>query len=312
MSKNIILLLDNPFAFYALRSNCEFKNIINEANKIEVYIKNDLIKSIDFETKIEILNSSISTEIKNKITFKEGFIKEINKDNVYYIENTFINLFKGSNINYFCINSINEFLNANVLNIGTLKILSSKRLSFCKSIKSYLKEHRYNHSVSVANTAYEIAKQNEFEEEFCVKCFIAGLFHDISKDLSNSLQYEYGKLYSPNNIDKIEDFAYHQFASCYLSIEIFNLNDKEILNAISNHCTGNAYMDPMSMILYSADKVEPLREFKTENLRKSCNLNFKVGFIEVLQDQVNYFINNNIPYKGNPFTKEMYKTYLNK
>ena len=312
MSDTIILQIDNPIAFYALKYDSELFKQINKANRIEVYIENTLFDDISFDTKKEIINSSLEDNLVDKTFYKKGLVENFNNESECFAENIFLNKFKFvSKIKYFCLRPITFYLNNNSFKYETLKIFAKERIYFCKQIKSYLKEHRYNHSVSVADTAYEIAKRNGFDESFCLKCYIAGLFHDVSKDLFTSLQYEYGKVYSPDKIDKIEDFAYHQIASCLLSKEIFEISDKEILNAISNHCTGNGYMDPMSMILYSADKVEPLREFKTDNLRQSCFNNFKVGFKEVLQDQVNYFIKNNIPYKGNIFTAEMYKTYLN-
>ncbi len=312
MSDTIILQIDNPIAFCALKCDSELYKQINEAKRIEVYIENALINHINFDTKKEIINSTLEDELIGKVFYKKGLIENFDSKSKCFIENIFLNKFNfASNIKYFCLKTTTYYLNNNLFKYKTLKIFAKERIYFCKQIKSYLKEHRYNHSVSVADTAYEIAKQNGFDESFCLKCYIAGLFHDVSKDLSTSLQYEYGKIYSPFKIDKIEDFAYHQLASCLLSKEEFGLSDDEILKAISNHCTGNGYMDSMSMILYSADKVEPLREFKTENLRQSCLNNFEVGFKEVLQDQVNYFIKNNIPYKGNIFTAEMYKIYLN-
>ena len=58
-----------------------------------------------------------------------------------------------------------------------------------------LTPHRLAHSKSVAKTAYEIAKANNLDNP--LKAFIAGLFHDIGKDITEDKQYEMTKKYYP-------------------------------------------------------------------------------------------------------------------
>ena len=59
----------------------------------------------------------------------------------------------------------------------------------------------------------------------------------------------------------------------------YRLNDKKILNAIYHHVKGDS-TDPLAMILYMADKLDPLRDYDSsqeialaeENLHKAYEL----------------------------------------
>ena len=57
-------------------------------------------------------------------------------------------------------------------------------------IKSRLSEHRYIHSVNVANAAARLAKLNGADEE---KACLAGILHDVMKEAPLEVQYEYIK-----------------------------------------------------------------------------------------------------------------------
>ena len=320
MKKTSYFFISNPLSFLELktRTNIQYECLKEDTNNLKIYV---LDNKYGFKLSKQLIKASIDdkkvlkkTEIldfyhdKDDITLdsKEIIPMDIEVDcldKIYFDYKAFkAHLFKVDDL---------ELLKNNKYNSKVLDILSSNKLGFCSNIKSYIKESRYIHSVSVAKTAYKIAKKNKLDKELALKAYIAGLLHDVSKGFNDSYQYELGKLYS-SDIDEIENFAYHQFASCYIANKYFNIEDKEILHAIASHCTGNDNMSPLDMIIYEADKVEPLREFKTEELRDICLLDYEKGFKAVLNDQMNYFLKNNIPFKGNKFSTSMYKKYLNK
>ena len=60
-----------------------------------------------------------------------------------------------------------------------------------------------------------------------------------------------------------------------------------------------------------ADKAEPLREYKTSHLLEAAFRNLDEGFVKVIQDQKDYLIKQHKDYLSNPWTREMYKQYLN-
>lgn len=191
-----------------------------------------------------------------------------------------------------------------------LQYIAENKLYYARIVASFLNEHRYRHSISVANTAYEMTVNNNFKN-LAIKAYTAGLYHDIAKDLTPSLLKEIVKSYYSDR-KKIEDFAWHQFAGAHLAKELFGIKDEDILEPIEYHCTGKEGMSFLQKILYASDKVEPLREFKTEEIRSLCNMNIRKGFKAVLEDQRKYFEKNNIDYRTNEYTKNMYDYYLKK
>lgn len=123
-------------------------------------------------------------------------------------------------------------------------------------IKSNVSEHRYLHSLSVADTCKALAKTNNVDED---KAYLAGLLHDCCKFSDDKLYIleEYLKYYDPKKLNGITG-AYHSWVGKYYLKEKLNFHDKDIINAIYNHtiCDSN---DKLSIILYIADKREPLR-----------------------------------------------------
>ena len=163
-----------------------------------------------------------------------------------------------------------------------------------------LTPHRLSHSKSVAKTAYEIAKANNLENP--LKAFVAGLFHDIGKDISEDKQYELTKKYYPEYAD-IPKFAYHQFAGAHLVQEMFGIKDKDIIEAIEFHSTGNENMCLLAKIIYAADKIEPTRGFDSSDLIAAMKNDAEQGFKTVLQANKDFLlskekdINNRLTYK---------------
>ena len=163
-----------------------------------------------------------------------------------------------------------------------------------------LTPHRLAHSKSVAKTAYKIARANNLDNP--LKAYIAGLFHDIGKDIAESKQYEMTKKYYPEFAD-IPKFAYHQFAGAHLVQEMFGIKDPDIIEAIEFHSTGNENMCELAKIIYAADKIEPTRGFDSSDLIAAMKNDVHEGFKTVLQANKDFLlskekdINNRLTYK---------------
>ena len=141
-------------------------------------------------------------------------------------------------------------------------------------IKKNLSTHRYEHSLSVADMCKELAKRHNVDID---KAYMAGLLHDVCKDLDHDLINEYLRYY---DIDKLNGIygAYHSWMARYYLKEKLNFHNKDILNAIYNHTICKS-RDKLSLILYIADKREPLRnindgiiEIAYNNLYKAYDL----------------------------------------
>ena len=153
-------------------------------------------------------------------------------------------------------------------------------LYYMKKVAPYLTEHRLNHSLSVANLAYRIALKNQVEGYH--KAYIAGLLHDIGKNMPISEQRKIIREHFPEHIEDPE-WSYHQFVGSYIAEHDFGIKDEAILDAIRYHATGKRHMSPLGKIIYASDKIEPTRGYNSRPLINACLKNYYVGFITVLE-----------------------------
>lgn len=191
--------------------------------------------------------------------------------------------------------------------LQVLNYIAENKLYFVKSLSAYLKEHRFKHSLSVANTSYQYALANGLDP---FKAYQAGLFHDIGKDLPQEEQAKVMKTYFPQFQD-LPSFSYHQFVSEFLAKNFFGITYKDVLSAIEFHCTGKARMSKMDKCIYAADKTEPTRDYDTKAMYQACLNNLNEGFIKVLKEHQDYFKTNGIDFTSNYLTRRMYACYIN-
>ncbi len=187
-----------------------------------------------------------------------------------------------------------------------LNYVTDKQLYFIPLIVKSMHLHRFNHSVSVAKTAYDIAEGNSLIPSLAYQ---AGLFHDIGKDLNIGEQIEIMHKAFPNEA-KLPDFALHQFVSAYIAKTAYGIENREVLKAISYHCTGCEDMDEYMKCLFVADKAEPTRQFPTSKMRIKCIQNLDEGFVYVLNEHRDYFLHEHLNYRSNSLTDAMYKKYI--
>lgn len=131
-------------------------------------------------------------------------------------------------------------------------------------VKKNVSEHRYLHSLSVANVCKQLAKIHNYDEN---KAYLAGLLHDCCKfpnEEGEKRLIEMLNKYEPKKLNGIYG-AYHSWVAAYYLKEKLGINDFELLNAIYNH-TICVSKDTLSLILYVADKREPLRNIDDDVL----------------------------------------------
>lgn len=160
-------------------------------------------------------------------------------------------------------------------------------------VKTELSEKRYRHTVSVVGEAKRLAELNQMSVEDTRRVTLAAIFHDAAKELSNekmaSLIEKYhldGKYLGNSNL------AHGKLASKMIE-DMFNVEDENIINAISYHTTGRENMSQVEKVVFIADAIEPLRNYdvvdeirKTtwENLDKGCH-KMLVETIKMLERQ---------------------------
>ena len=173
-------------------------------------------------------------------------------------------------------------------------------------INKLLSPHRLNHSKSVAKLAYEIAKANNLDNPLDV--FMAGLLHDLGKDLPLERQHEILKEHFPE-YENAPKFSWHQFAGAYLAQSMFEINNQEMLDAIKFHSTGNENMGTIAKIIYAADKIEPTRGFDSTDLISAMKKDIDEGFKIVLKANKEFLLSKGKKIE-NDLTLKCFKQYL--
>ncbi|MBO5529373.1 MAG: nicotinate (nicotinamide) nucleotide adenylyltransferase [Bacilli bacterium] len=184
--------------------------------------------------------------------------------------------------------------------------IEKEGIYYMAKLKEMLTPHRLQHSVSVANLAYNVAMRNKLPD--CRKAYSAGLLHDLGKNTDSDTAKKIMKEHFPEYVD-YPSWTYHQFVGSYLAETVFGIKDPEILEAIKSHATGAAHMPPLSKIIYSTDKIDPLRGFDSRKLIDACFRNYYVGFMSVLSANRDYLFSKGYSV-DNPLTKACFDLYL--
>jgi predicted HD superfamily hydrolase involved in NAD metabolism len=137
--------------------------------------------------------------------------------------------------------------------------------SLTEIVSKRLDGPRFQHTVSVAQTALLLGKAFSLEPTVCEKLYVAGLLHDITKRLSTN---EHIAICEKNGVTlTADDLAsppiLHAISGAIVAKQDFaEVVDDTILQAIAYHTTGSANMTLFDKLLYLADYIEPLRHTK--------------------------------------------------
>ncbi len=166
--------------------------------------------------------------------------------------------------------------------IDDFHLLSSKQRAFLLNdeevltdlVKTNMSQKRFKHSLAVAKLAKELARYHHVDEK---KAYIAGILHDVAKELPIEEQNEYLRYYDFMKLGEPDKVKHSHVAKYYLKDKL-NFHDKDILNAIYNH-TVLKVNDKLSLIIYVADKRDETRgiddeviEVAKKDLKKAVNL----------------------------------------
>lgn len=163
-----------------------------------------------------------------------------------------------------------------------------------EDLKQNLSEKRYIHSIGVMEMSEELAKIYNIDVEIAK---IAGLLHDIAKEMPKEEMLEYVK---ENNIPITEIEAInvgilHGKIGADIAKKKYNVNE-QIQKAIEYHTTTHPDMDILAKIIYVADKIELNRKsenFDIELERKLAKENLDKALLLILDNTTKYLIDNN-------------------
>ncbi len=146
-----------------------------------------------------------------------------------------------------------------------------------------LSHKRYEHSLNVAQSAYELALKYD---ENCEKAYICGLLHDICKELpykqqkqmalSSGYHLSFEELYSKS--------LWHAVAGAFYAAKKFQIYDEDMLNAIRYHTIAREKMSRLEEIIYLADLISADRKYKDVNrIRKLAFSDLHLAMREALR-----------------------------
>ena len=190
-----------------------------------------------------------------------------------------------------------------------------------KEMEKALEPKRYEHTLSVAYTAANLAAVHGGDVQ---KALVAGVLHDCAKCLSHKKQMSLCEKYhvqlSEMEADENSPLL-HAKAGSVLAKEEYGMTDEDILNAICYHTTGRPQMSMLEKIIYIADYIEPgrrhLKRFgegapmeRLTQIRQRAYLDLDETLCNILSDTLDYLQSKGS--KVDPMTRITYEYYKNR
>lgn len=165
-----------------------------------------------------------------------------------------------------------------------------KSIEIIQYLKDKLEPERLQHVMSVQETAVDLAQYHNAD---VWKVNLATLLHDIAKCMSDDQLYKAVTQYEIDldPIEKIMPALLHAIVGVKLSIELFQITDLDILEAIRCHTTGNTSMGITAKLVYVADYSEPKREYiEAEQVRKLAKVDLDQAVHTVARHKIEYLL----------------------
>jgi len=132
-----------------------------------------------------------------------------------------------------------------------------------------LSTERFLHSRHTALMAYDFCRRFNLDP---MDGYLAGIAHDLAKQTDNKLLLKIVKDDGQkiSDLEKERPNLLHGMAAAVLLRERFNINNKEVIDAVAVHTSGCEDMGTLAKIIYIADKTEVTRNIEPA-LRKMCS-----------------------------------------
>ena len=152
-----------------------------------------------------------------------------------------------------------------------------------------------------------------FNGYMLIVILLSKIEHKYLKGLNKEELMKYMNQFYKEYLD-LPLFSFHQFVGAKLTEEYFGIDNETVLDAIMFHCTGKDNMSSMAMIIYAADKTDPLRGYDSSKMIESMMNNYLVGFKYVLNENKLFLINktHDLSSIENRLSKACFEYYLEK
>ncbi len=149
-----------------------------------------------------------------------------------------------------------------------------------------LSKKRCTHSLNVADEARKLALTYGGDPD---KAYLAGLLHDVCKEIPHEEQLEMVK-HSQMDISPPELIApplFHAPAGAWYSENVLGFHDNDLLNAIRYHTIGRGGMSLLEKEVYLADLISADRTYKdVGKMRRIAYIDLDAAMFEALRFSV--------------------------
>lgn len=160
-----------------------------------------------------------------------------------------------------------------------------------KKLGDLLPKKRYFHSMGVMSTAFSMALVFGADSE---KATIAGLLHDCAKYMTGEemLKECVANGVPVKQVEMLKPDLLHAKLGAFYAKTVYNIEDEEILSAITWHTTGKPDMTVLEKIIFVSDYLEPNRSSSgipnLNDVRKLSFRNLDEAVLQILGDTIAY------------------------
>lgn len=156
-------------------------------------------------------------------------------------------------------------------------------------LKRKLDADRYEHTIAVTYTATALAMRYNADLK---KAELAGLLHDCAKCIPDDTKLNKCIKYhiSITDTERNSPYLLHSKLGAFLAMNKYNVDDKDVINAILYHTTGRAAMSMLEKIIFIADYIEPGRTkaARLPEIRHVAFVDLDIAMHMILTDTVEY------------------------
>ena len=179
-----------------------------------------------------------------------------------------------------------------------------------KKLVKYLDEDRYEHTLGVMYMCAALAMAHGYDLNAAQT---AGLLHDCAKCIPNKKKIKLCEQYHVEltDFEKEHPFLIHAKLGAYIAKTKYDIQDPDILSAITWHTTGRPDMSLLDKIVYIADYIEPLRDKAPdlETIRRIAFRDLDECMYVILRNTLEYLEEN--PKDVDNTSKEAFVFYKN-
>jgi predicted HD superfamily hydrolase involved in NAD metabolism len=155
-------------------------------------------------------------------------------------------------------------------------------------------ENRLSHTYNVLKVALKLGRTYSEDTE---KITYAALLHDVTKYYSYKENLDLASnILNKEELKKTPRACLHAYSAAVIARTKFNIEDPEVLNAISSHCTGRADMCLLEKIIFVADYIEESRDFVTDELRRLAYTDLDKAVYQIMINTREYLKKNKKPF----------------